>query len=118
MPTTNPTLLTFLRPKQGDRLPYPLLRVLWARKAIRDVPWRARPRWLWNALTYSYEICFTCGGKVGRHTDSWWWADDALWLEVVGAPNGIYCPPCFTRAARAKGIHVSWHPAVSSRGAS
>lgn len=101
------------RPYPGDPLPYPIMRLLWTRKAIGEVPWRSRPRWLWNALTYSYEICFDCGGKVGPHTDSYWLADDALWNEIMGGPSGVVCPPCFTKRCRSAGVHVYWKPVAA-----
>lgn len=95
---------------EGDPLPYAVMRVLWVRQAIRRVPLRARPRWLLNALFYAYEICFTCGRRVGPATGSWWRAPDALWREVMGEPEGIACPRCFTRAADRKGITIYWMP--------
>lgn len=98
-----------MRREPGDPLPYWLMRLLWIRQAIGEVPWRARLRWLLNALTYRCEICFECGRRVSRRTGSWY-ADDALWLRVVGRPHGILCEGCFTRAATAKGICVRWQP--------
>lgn len=93
---------------QGDPMPFPVMRLLWIRRAIGEVPRRARARWLLNALTYRCEICFTCGRRVGRATGSWWRADDVLWLRVMGQEQGVACPRCFTRAADAKGISVCW----------
>ena len=37
-----------------------------------------------------------------------WSADNDLWNEVVGSPNGILCPLCFADAARAKGIEFGF----------
>lgn len=100
----------FWRRYDGDPLPYPLMRLLWIRQAIRDVPLKARLRWLLNALTYRCEICFTCGRRVTPAPNSYWWADDALWLRVMGSPHGIACPRCFTQKAWAKGIAIFWTP--------
>lgn len=73
------------------------------------------------------EVCDDCGLLVGPHTDSWWHADDDLWLEVMAQDDpgegplgrrvgpGCLCPPCFTARAKAKGIHIFWHARVEWR---
>lgn len=42
--------------------------------------------------------CQECGGITRV-----WCADDALWNEVVGSPNGMLCPNCFIDRAEAAG---------------
>lgn len=70
-------------------------------------------RWYWIFVRrYAFEVCNRCGRPVGRCTDSWWSADDELWMTVNGGFAGVMCPPCFTRACRARGIHVYWRPII------
>lgn len=70
-------------------------------------------RWYWIFLRrWETEICGACGRPVRRCTDSWWEADDDLWLKVVGTPWGVLCPPCFTKACRAQGVWISWKAVV------
>lgn len=57
---------------------------------------------------YECEICQACGRPVGRCTGSWWEADDAMWAHVVGNPQGVLCPPCFTAKADEAGVPVHW----------
>jgi hypothetical protein len=102
------------RPHPGDRWAYPIMRLLWIPRVIGVVPRRAWPLWLVNALTYTYEICFECGTRVGRHTGSYWLADDSLWLEVMGSPDGVVCPRCFTERAEALGMLIEWRPRVAN----
>lgn len=58
-------------------------------------------------------LCEVCGQKY--HTI--WFADDELFIKVTGATeikgmpgyfSGLWCPHCFSREARAKGITVRW----------
>lgn len=40
-----------------------------------------------------------------------WYADDEVWTKVTGIAeeeSGLWCPHCFSREARAKGITVRW----------
>lgn len=82
----------------------------------RPSPWRVvARRWWWVFIRrHETEICGACGGPVNRATPSWWTADDALWMDVVGDEAGIRCVPCFTEEARAKGIWVFWKAAVDA----
>lgn len=59
-------------------------------------------------MAYDGEICMECGFPVKHFVETWWEADDPLWLAVVGHAGGILCPPCFTRMARLHGYVVSW----------
>jgi hypothetical protein len=54
------------------------------------------------------EFCKVCGQRQPIS----WWADDALWQEVVGDRYGVLCPGCFEKAAAAKGILLHWVPSV------
>ncbi len=45
--------------------------------------------------------CQACGGRNIN-----WYADNTLFNEVNGSPNGIVCPECFRKAAEAKGIKI------------
>lgn len=106
-----------------------LARSRWALGYVGQLPTlRARVRFLWWELIagYGYEMCQDCGGRVMPHTDSWWHTDDELWIEVVEPEHieegrerriggGVLCPPCFTKRARAKGIHVFWHARLDWR---
>lgn len=84
--------------------------------------WFARDLWptpiyylrtLWHEVTrYDSETCQRCGRAFGKTLDSYWLADDALWIEVVGHDGGCLCPRCFTRAARRRGVCVYWEPLV------
>lgn len=47
------------------------------------------------------KICEHCGGD-----NPTWSADNGLWNEVNGSPNGIMCPKCFEEMAENKGIGV------------
>lgn len=84
-------------------------RIMWVLTGPFDTR-RARAVAFWHYVIrrWATEICRTCGGRVGRATGSWWRADDALWAEVVGAPNAVLCPRCFTEAADRRGIPVRW----------
>lgn len=64
---------------------------------------------------YEYEICNRCGAPVGLCTGSWWGAHDALWERVNGRSEGVLCPPCFTAACDALGIHIRWEAVVDAR---
>lgn len=49
--------------------------------------------------------CQDCGAA---HTV--WFADNALWNEVMGGPTGVVCPTCFIRRAEALGRDKhAWH---------
>ena len=67
----------------------------------------AKVRWVyWRHLRrYDGEVCHRCGRPVARSTNSWWHADDPLWIDVSGS-FGILCPPCFHDLARAQGRMV------------
>ena len=39
-----------------------------------------------------------------------WWANDAMWLHVVGQYEGVLCPPCFDFLAKQKGWFLRWKP--------
>jgi hypothetical protein len=75
-------------------------------KVLRSFWWRKVRR-------YDSEICQSCErpyfAAIG---DTYWSADDALWLWVEGGPGGLRCPPCFTRDCRAKGISIFWRPVI------
>lgn len=58
-------------------------------------------------------LCEICGQKY--HTV--WKAIDKLWVKVTGATeqedapgyfSGLWCPHCFSKVARAKGITLRW----------
>jgi hypothetical protein len=57
------------------------------------------------------EFCKDCG----RRQPLVWWADDALWLEVMGSIGGVACPECFDRRALRAGISLRWQPVVEFR---
>ena len=90
-------------------------------RRLRDGHWPAPAivharRWYWIFVRrYAYEICSACGRPVGRCTDSYWTADDALWIEIMGSEQGVLCPPCFTGVCRERGVHVYWKAAVDAR---
>jgi hypothetical protein len=46
------------------------------------------------------ESCQDCGDLY----DYVWSAENDLWNEVVGSPEGFLCAPCFTRRCAAKNI--------------
>jgi len=46
--------------------------------------------------------------KCGRRYDTVWTAD-AIWNTVIGHENGLYCPMCFDRMCRDRGIYLSWY---------
>lgn len=52
------------------------------------------------------EFCEDCG----REQPLVWWADDDLWLSLVGQHSGAICPECFSRRADAKGLILTWKP--------
>lgn len=53
--------------------------------------------------------CDSCGRSASWClAKTYWFADNDLWNEVSGGPNGVMCPPCFTLAAEIKGIAVGW----------
>jgi len=43
--------------------------------------------------------CQECNGK-----NPIWYAENELWNRVMGSPNGIICPACFSRKAEALGL--------------
>lgn len=47
------------------------------------------------------DICQQCGGK-----NVVWSADNDLWNELMGGPNGIVCPQCFEKVAEEKGVSI------------
>lgn len=70
-------------------------------------------RFYWRHVRrYAYEICHECGRPVARCSPTWWRADDALWLKVVGQSEGLLCIPCFTHKAEGKGLLIYWAPVV------
>jgi len=99
-----------IKQHQGDKFPYFVLRLFWVVKTIHRVPWLYKIRWLWNALTYDYEICFDCGRKNIGHVGTYWLADDDLWLEVIGHFGNVLCPLCFTGRCNKIGIPIYWKP--------
>ena len=52
--------------------------------------------------------CDNCGSTDLRIQE--WWADDALWLHVVGRYDGMLCAPCFDIMAKRKGWFLRWKP--------
>lgn len=54
------------------------------------------------------EFCKTCG----RRQPLVWTATDELWLAVVGSPNGVRCPECFTKEAWKLGLFLRWRSEV------
>lgn len=77
-------------------------------RAVRRFYWR-------HVRRHRYEICHSCGRPVHGTCPNWWRADDALWLQVVGAPEGLRCIQCFTDEADAKGLLLYWEPKVEPR---
>lgn len=50
------------------------------------------------------EFCHRCGV---RQPVVWWCDSDALWTEVTGCEgNGVYCPTCFDKMAKRKGVAI------------
>jgi len=70
----------------------------------------------WKIRRYDSELCHECGrpyySSIG---DTWWHADDGLWNKITGGPDGLLCPPCFTRKCNELGILIYWEPVVSER---
>jgi hypothetical protein len=90
------------------------LRGGWGRFYPRRAPrWYCRARrWLWRHVRrYDGEICHSCGKPVHLV----WWADEALWEEIVGGPGGIRCVLCFSRECWDRRISVAWRPKVDFR---
>lgn len=73
--------------------------------------------WWWRfVVRYECEICQDCGcGGDLRVGASYWGADDALWLEVMGSPHGVLCLRCFANRCDDLGISVKWVPTVQHR---
>lgn len=104
-------------------------RLIWRIVGIYPSRWQWHPGWLprdlWmtplgyvrlllNELRrYRYETCDHCGraydGAIGG---TYWLAENALWVEVMGHFGGCLCPRCFTRAARRRGVYLHWEPVV------
>jgi hypothetical protein len=61
---------------------------------------------------YRGETCDECGMAVAFFTRSYWNATDELWSKVMETSAGVLCPPCFTIAAKEKGISVHWQAVV------
>ncbi len=94
--------------------------------ALRDrfrASWRSQPSglvprlrwWGWRWLRwYRYEQCRSCGRPVAHSTgETWWEADDALWIAAEGSKAGIRCIPCFTRDCADAGLGlVYWRAAI------
>ena len=59
-------------------------------------------------------LCEFCG-KCGKHQPLVWTADDDLWNELNGGPNGVLCPECFDKEADRRGIFLRWKPHVEFR---
>jgi uncharacterized protein (DUF433 family) len=54
------------------------------------------------------EHCHSCGEAVADTCPTYWIADDDLWSEVEGGPNGIRCIRCFALDCQAAGIPIFW----------
>lgn len=50
------------------------------------------------------EFCKRCG----RRQPLVWHVTDDLWLEVIGQPEGVYCPECFNALAAEKRMLLYW----------
>jgi hypothetical protein len=50
--------------------------------------------------------CMDCG-QSNLLGDTYWFADNALWNEVV-PEDGILCAPCFTNRCDAQGVGIGW----------
>lgn len=88
-------------------------RIAWVRSApFASTSARRRALWHYVIRRYAYEICLDCGRPVGPHTGSWWSAPDLLWNTVVGAEEGVLCPPCFTGRAQARGFVIKWEAVI------
>lgn len=99
------------------RLRYELRRVRHLR-AVGKHRWRVTLRaWYWRFVKrYECEICQDCGcGLDLRYGPSYWMADDALWLETVGADSGVLCIRCFTIRCSDLGISLRWRPFAAHR---
>lgn len=78
-----------------------------ARKAWRSRRAALRGLWWWLVRRYACELCQDCGRPVGHEIgDTYWRADDALWLRVHGSPAGSVCTRCFVERADALGVFV------------
>lgn len=76
--------------------------------------WRAA---FWLVIRcWETEICSACGRPVGL---VWWCHDDFLWEKVTGnhkpagsreSAGGIFCIPCFDKAAREVCPWIEWAP--------
>lgn len=88
----------------------------WSVRHVWD-SWRAATRgtWWWLIRRYPTELC-TCGRPVSKWIgETWWHAEDDLWLAVKGNMGGTLCPRCFTLRAAAKGISLRWQPVREER---
>jgi len=52
-------------------------------------------------ITDGDHICQKCGSDNPA-----WYAENELFNEVNGSPNGVVCPSCFIKMAEAKGINI------------
>jgi hypothetical protein len=44
--------------------------------------------------------------QICHNPNPTWSADNDLWNQVMGSPNGIICPVCFEKKADEKGVVV------------
>lgn len=52
--------------------------------------------------------CDNCGSTDLRIQE--WWADDHIWMHVMGKYEGVLCAPCFDSKARKAGWFLRWKP--------
>jgi hypothetical protein len=51
--------------------------------------------------------CLDCGGS-NLLGGTYWFADNALWNEIMPNKSGILCAPCFTRRCESQGVGIGW----------
>ncbi len=52
------------------------------------------------------EYCNVCGIRQPLV----WWAENELWLKLVGSNYGALCPRCFDKRAYKAGLYLTWKP--------
>lgn len=52
--------------------------------------------------------CQRCGAPGETINGAPWFAENDLFNEVNGSPNGFFCPPCFTDEATTRGVVIEW----------